>query len=71
MSIKEKNVNEHEQRMRVSDALRIGSLYYILNREGRASPAGHLGERFGIVCICTVIHRPMIYTLITSHMNIF
>ena len=45
----------------------------IINREGRASPAGHLGERFGIVCICTVIHRPMIYTVITSHtgMNIF
>ena len=29
--------------------------------ECRALPAGHLGERFGIVCICTVIHRPMIH----------
>ena len=30
-------------------------LIYHINREGRASPAGHLGERFGIVCICNLL----------------
>ena len=30
-------------------------LLYNNNREGQASPAGHLGERFGIVCICSLL----------------